>query len=156
VSVVLADHSFSDEINEGLAAERGFQETFPGEVNGDLEDLRLLFDRKAFIARQEKVCGKLLEDGHTSSSLAAMVVSDLPRSPEVDAYMRRRGQLGLDTSPHAPLVVTAGGDPVPEKQLRDHLRFARAVRVSIEANGGMCRSLLATRYGLPDPEEATV
>jgi hypothetical protein len=27
------------------------------------------------------------------------------------------------------------------------------VRTSLEANGGICRSLLRVRYGIPDPEE---
>jgi hypothetical protein len=28
--------------------------------------------------------------------------------------------------------------------------------LSLEGNAGFCRSLLATRYGIPDPEEVAV
>jgi hypothetical protein len=37
----------------------------------------------------------------------------------------------------------------------EHLRFAKLTRLSIEGNAGFCRGLLATRYGIEDPEEAT-
>jgi hypothetical protein len=42
---------------------------------------------------------------------------------------------------------------VPEVAVVEHLRFARTVRVSIEGNAGLCRGLLATRYGLGEKEE---
>jgi hypothetical protein len=44
-------------------------------------------------------------------------------------------------------VVDPDGNRVPEKAVVEHLRFARTVRVSIEGNAGLCRGLLATRYG---------
>jgi hypothetical protein len=33
------------------------------------------------------------------------------------------------------------------------LRRASLVRTSLEANGGICRSLLRVRHGIPEPEE---
>ena len=48
------------------------------------------------------------------------------------------------------------GNPVEltAADLTHWLRMARLVRTSLEANGGICRSLLAVRYDIdPDPEE---
>jgi hypothetical protein len=33
------------------------------------------------------------------------------------------------------------------------LRRARLVSLSLESNGGLCRALLAVRYGVPDQRE---
>jgi metal-sulfur cluster biosynthetic enzyme len=155
VSVTLVDHYASDEINEGLSAGRGFKETFPGLATGSLDGLRDIFTRKAFISRQERLCRALLRGGRGSADLAAMRLRDLPPSHEVEGYLARRAELGLDVSPEAPFLLTAGGKRVPAEEIDEQLRFARTVGVSIEANAGLCRSLLATRYGIPDPEEAT-
>ena len=46
------------------------------------------------------------------------------------------------------------GAPIAAADLTHWLRMARLVRTSLEANGGICRSLLAVRYDIdPDPEE---
>jgi len=58
-------------------------------------------------------------------------------------------------SAEAPLVVDSEGNQIPKDSVVEHLRFARITRVSIEGNAGMCRGLLATRYGITDPEEVT-
>jgi hypothetical protein len=58
-----------------------------------------------------------------------------------------RGELGLDVSEDAPLVVDPDGNRVPEEAVVQHLRFAKTVRVSIEGNAGLCRGLLDVRYG---------
>jgi hypothetical protein len=34
--------------------------------------------------------------------------------------------------------------------------MARLIRTSLEANGGICRSLLAVRYDIPDPDPEEV
>jgi metal-sulfur cluster biosynthetic enzyme len=155
VSVSLVDHFASDEINQGLSLGDDFEQTFSGLATGELTDLRDIFTRKAFIARQGRLCSALLERGRTLHELTAMRLEDLPPSPEVETYLERRRELGLDTSPEAPLLLNPAGKPIPEDEVAAHLRFARTVGVSIEANAGLCRSLLATRYGIPDPEEAT-
>jgi hypothetical protein len=77
----------------------------------------------------------------------------MPSSEASEKYLERRTELGLDTSPGAPLVVDPDGRKVPEEAVVEHLRFARTVRVSIEGNAGLCRGLLATRYGLKEKEE---
>jgi hypothetical protein len=94
----------------------------------------------------------LLEAGTTSEQLGRLRLGDLPPSPELETYLQRRAELGLDTSPEAPLVVDTDGNPIPAELLEGHLRFARLTRVSIEGNAGFCRGMLATRYGLPDRE----
>ena len=50
-------------------------------------------------------------------------------------------------------MVDPGGNQVPEDAVVEHLRFARITQVSIEGNAEMCSGLLATRYGIHDPEE---
>jgi metal-sulfur cluster biosynthetic enzyme len=147
-SVTLDDHHASDEINAGVNDERGFDGTFPGETEGpDLEELRAIFRRKSFVARQEKLCRELLSDGRTPAKLAGMRLGEVPDTDAFDRYLERRRELGLDVSSGAPLVVDPDGRKVPEEAVVEHLRFARTVRVSIEGNAGLCRGLLATRYG---------
>src|SRR3712207_4923485 len=59
--VVLDDHYASREINTGVNEEKGFDGTFPAETESpDLEELRTVFRRKSFVARQEKLCRELL------------------------------------------------------------------------------------------------
>ncbi len=152
--VVLDDHYASDEINGGVNNGRGFDGTFPDETEGpDLEELRSIFHRKSFISRQEKLCRALLADGRTPVDLAQMRVGKLPPTDEAEKYLERRAELGLDVSPGAPLIVDPDGNRVPEEAVVEHLRFARTVRVSIEGNAGLCRGLLATRYGMREKEE---
>ncbi len=148
VRVVLEDHYASEEINAGVNDERGFDHAFDGETEGpDLEELRTTFNRKAFVSRQEQLCRALLAGGRSPADLADMTLGDAPVSAEFDTYLDRRAELGLDVSPEAPLVVDPDGNRVPKGAVVEHLRFARLTRVSIEGNGGLCRGLLATRYG---------
>jgi hypothetical protein len=50
--------------------------------------------------------------------------------------------------------VLADGSALDAQGLARFVRVARLVRLSLEGNAGLCRSLLATRYGIPDLEEA--
>ena len=70
-------------------------------------------------------------------------------------YLERRSELGIDTSPEAPLVVDPDGKQIPREAVVEHLRFASTVRRSIEGNAELCTGLLAVRYRNPSPEEAT-
>jgi metal-sulfur cluster biosynthetic enzyme len=154
--VTLDDHHASGEINAGMTDERGLEGTFPGETEGEsLDELRTIFRRKAFISRQEKLCRTLLAAGYSAAELAETRLGEVPASEAKDKYLSRREELGLDASAEAPLVVDPDGNRIPEDAVVQHLRFARITRVSIEGNAGMCRGLLATRYGIPDPEEVT-
>jgi metal-sulfur cluster biosynthetic enzyme len=154
--VTLEDHFASGEINDGVEAEREFSSTFPGQADGELAELRLLFDRKAFLVRQERLCQALIGDGRaTADELATLRLGQVPQIPEKAAYLDRRGRLGLDVSDEAPLLVRPNGEQIPAEEAGRQLRFARTVRVSIEGNADLCRGLLRTRYGLPEEARET-
>jgi metal-sulfur cluster biosynthetic enzyme len=147
-SVILDDHYASEELNTGVNAGGGFDGAFPGETEGpDLTELRATFRRKSFVSRQEQLCRTLLSGGYSPAELATMRLAEVPPSEAFEKYLDRRAELGVDISPGAPLVVDPDGNRVPEEAVVEHLRFARTVRVSIEGNAGLCRGLLATRYG---------
>jgi metal-sulfur cluster biosynthetic enzyme len=148
VQVTLEDHFASGEINGGVAARHDFAGTFPGLADdGDLGELRTLFDRKAFLVRQERLARMLLGDGREPSELASMYLRDLPDVPETGAYLQRRARLGLDVSGDAPLLLRPNGERIAPGDAERQLRFARTVRVSVEGNAELCRGLLQTRYG---------
>jgi len=154
--ISLDDHYASEEINAGMVEDRGFEGTFPGDTEGEsLDELRTIFRRKAFVARQERLCRELLAAGHSSEELAEMRLEEVPVSEAFEKYLSRREELGLSVSAEAPFVVDPDGNPIPEEAVVQHLRFAKLTRLSIEGNAGFCRGLLATRYGIEDPEEAT-
>ncbi|WP_046469630.1 iron-sulfur cluster assembly protein [Allosalinactinospora lopnorensis] len=146
VRVELEDHFAADEINAGVAAEAGFGGSFPEQATGELSDLRAAFRRKAHLACLERACRRLIDDGWEIDALADGRIGDLPASQERDSLLRRRSELGLRTELDAPLFVEDSGDRVPSDQVAKRLRFAKAVRVSIDGNAGVCRGLLQTRY----------
>jgi metal-sulfur cluster biosynthetic enzyme len=150
--VELADHFASEEINAGVAAEESFGAAFPGQGaganrddRGDLEELRLTFRRKAHLACLERTCRQLIRAGWQVDALADTVLGDVPDSPERKSLLRRRADLGISNDPAAPLFVESTGERVPVGELPARLRFAKAVRISIEGNSGLCRGLLDTR-----------
>jgi metal-sulfur cluster biosynthetic enzyme len=149
--VLLDDHFTSQEINAGVAERRGFQASFEGLADDELDELRALFRRKALVSRQQRLIKALVDRGATVQELGRLRLGDLPPSAELATYLRRRAELGLDVGPEAPLVVDTDGKPIPPELLEGHLRFARLTRVSIEGNAGFCRGMLATRYDLPTP-----
>jgi metal-sulfur cluster biosynthetic enzyme len=154
--ISLDGHYASEEINAGMVEDRGFEGTFPGETEGEsLDELRAIFRRKSFVSRQEKICRSLLAEGYSSEELAEMRLEEVPASEAFEKYLSRREELGLDVSAEAPFVVDPDGNQIPEEAVVEHLRFAKLTRLSIEGNAGFCRGLLATRYGIEDPEEAT-
>ena len=152
--VALDDHHASPEINAGMAGDQGFEGTFLGETEGEsLDELRTIFRRKAFVSRQERLCRKLLAAGYSAEELARMRLDDLP-AEENEKYLSRREELGLSVSAETPFLVDPDGNRIPEDAVVEHLKFAKLTRISIEGNAGFCRGLLATRYGIPDSEEA--
>jgi metal-sulfur cluster biosynthetic enzyme len=155
VSVVLEDHYTGDEINGALARGRGFTAAFPGETeDDDLEALRELFIRKALVARQAGVCDGLLAEGLSAEQVIAHRVRDLPDTSEARRCLQLRAQLGIVGDPDAPGFVLADGKPLRVEELERWLRMARLMRVSLEANSGICRSLLQFRHDLgPEPAE---
>jgi metal-sulfur cluster biosynthetic enzyme len=158
VEIRLIDHHASGEINGGLAAGKDFDETFPDETAGSgLTELRMRFDRKAFVARQLEVYRRLTEDGMTPADILRLTIADLPDTAEARRYLDRRGRVGLDASDGAVFLVDLEGKAITADTLDRHLIFARTVSVSIEGNASFCRGLLAARYGIPESkEEASV
>jgi metal-sulfur cluster biosynthetic enzyme len=154
VTMTLDDHFASGEINGAIAAGRGFDAAFPGESVGELPQLRDLFTRKAFTARQSRLCDKLLRGGRSFQELADVRLGALNGGPELTRCIELREQLGIDAAPDSPAFVRADGSALDAEGLSRFMRVARLVRLSLEGNAGLCRSLLATRYGIPDPEEA--
>jgi len=142
VTIVLEDHYTGEEINAALGRGDDFESAFPGETAGSLDALRELFQRKALLGRQARVCQALLEeDGATPEKVVARRVAAL------------RAALGLPHDPDAPALIAGDGGSLTVSDLPTWLRRARLVSLSLEANGGMCRDLLRARYGNSEPEE---
>jgi metal-sulfur cluster biosynthetic enzyme len=153
VRVRLEDHFASPEINSAVAEERGFGGAFPDETEGGLASLRTLFQRKALTARQGRLCEQLLAAGHELGAIASMQLAELPRSPDGDRCVELRQALGLPVAQDSPAVVLPKSRRVDAAGLDRYLRIARLMRVSLEGNAGLCRSLLKTRYGIGELEE---
>ena len=149
VVIRFEDHYTGEEINTALNRGAGFTGAFPGETDDDdLEALRELFTRKALIARQSKICERLRRQGVDDRELVEMTVAQLPDTPETVRVLQLRRMLGVTTDPHAPGFVQPNGGRVGIDQLRTWLRAAQLVRVSLEANGEICRGLLQGRHKL--------
>lgn len=152
VLVELDDHHDSELINAGLAADAGYRDTFPGEADQDLEELRATFRRKAHAAAMERVLTRLLKDRPEldEADLHAVTVADLPDEPATRSLLNRRAAVGFGDSASALVLVDDEGRPCTPEQVPFRLRFARATRISVEGNSHFCRGLLRTRY----PESA--
>jgi len=156
VTVRLTDHYTGEEINAALDRGAGFTGAFPGETaDDDLEALRELFLRKALVARQSRLCDGLRATGETAEQIAARRVADLPDVRDARRCLELRRRLGLPYHPESPAFILPTGEPIRAGELTRWLRTARLVRMSLEVNGGMCRSLLRVRHGIEveDPEE---
>jgi metal-sulfur cluster biosynthetic enzyme len=153
VTVRLEDHYTGDEINAAVGRGEAFAQAFPGETEGELDSLRQLFQRKALVARQSRVCEALLAGDATPEEVTARRVADLPDEPESRRCIELREQLGIPAHHAAPAFVRPDGEPIAAADLRHWLRTARLIRTSLEVNGGICRSLLRIRYDLADAKE---
>jgi len=157
VEVVLEDHFAADAINGGVAAQAGFARSFDGEAVGELHGLRADFLRKAVMAGTDQVCRPLLAAGADPGGLLDLTLGDLPPSGPLRRLRQRRAELGLPAGDDAPLMIDpASGARVAPGSLPVHLRRARTTRISIEANGGICRGMLRHRYdasGLGEEED---
>jgi metal-sulfur cluster biosynthetic enzyme len=149
VTVRLGEHCAAAEIEAAVNSGKTFAEAFPGEGFGSLSSLRLIFLRKGFLGRQERLLRELRAVGFSSERICALRVSDISVKSDagetVRRYLERRAELGLDCSPSAPLIVDLDGNKLPLDQLDSYYRDARTVRVAMEANGSFCRALLAAR-----------
>jgi metal-sulfur cluster biosynthetic enzyme len=147
VQIVLDDHYTGEEINAAVGRGDEFGAAFPGETEGDLDALRELFRRKALLARQARVCQRLLAGGATAEEVVALRVSDLPESEDAARCVELRAVVGLPHGAQDPALVAGDGAALRADELPSWLRRGRLVTLSLETNGGMCRDLLKTRYG---------
>lgn len=139
VTVVLEDHYTGEEINAAVGRGEGFGEAFPGETEGELGALRALFQRKALVARQSR----LLESVRDPASARLGDLSGL----EAARCRELRRELGIDASDDAPAFVRGDGTPVRAEEVARFARMATLTALSLDVNGGVCRSLLQVRYG---------
>ena len=154
--VALDDHFTAKEVTDAVDRGEGFGRAFPGEAHDDLDDLRTLFRRKALAARQSRICDALLAEGRTYAELAELRLADLPPGEDAERVRELRAVLGLDARPDAPAIVAGDGSAVTAADVHRLLRMGRLVAVSLEGNAGLCRGLLATRYGLAETEQEGV
>jgi metal-sulfur cluster biosynthetic enzyme len=148
--IVLEDHFASDAINGGVAAQSGFVQSFDGEAVSELHGLRADFLRKAVMAGTDQVCRPLLAGGADPARLLELTLGDVPPSRPLRRLRERRAELGLPAGDDAPLMIDpVTGERVSEQGVPLHLRRARVTRISIEANGGICRGMLRHRYDSP-------
>jgi metal-sulfur cluster biosynthetic enzyme len=145
--IALDDHHASPEINGGVAAHAGFVETFSGEADAGLDEVRRYFLEKAVLAGQDRVARPLVDAGVGPDELAVLPLGAAPASVDLDRLRARRAALGLLDGDDAPLLIHPDGTRVTADQVPLHLRRARLTRAGLEANGDICRNILATRYG---------
>ena len=148
--VFLEDHFAAEAINGGVAAQAGFAQSFDGEAVGELHELRAAFLCKAVLAGTDQVCRDLQARGTDPGRLTSLTLGEVPASAALERLVRRRAELGLPAGDDALLLLDpATGEPVSDAALPVHLRRARLTRISIEANGSICRGMLGHRYDTP-------
>jgi metal-sulfur cluster biosynthetic enzyme len=153
VTVLLDDHHDSDKINAGIAADAGYVGTFGSEAEESLDALRLTFQRKAHIAAMERCVAALLKNTALAvDEIHELRLADLPDGTQKEALLRRRADIGLGIGREQLVVVDDAGNPLPADEVPLRLRFAKAVRISIEGNAHFCRGLLKTRYADGEPD----
>ncbi|HEX3813857.1 MAG TPA: iron-sulfur cluster assembly protein [Mycobacteriales bacterium] len=155
--VRLEDHFAADLINNGVAARAGFVASFEGEAADELDKLRADFLRKAVLAGTDRVCRSMLAAGMEAADLAGRTLGDAPDGPVRERLRDRRRELGLSYDDGAALVIDpVTGAAVEAAELRMHMGRARITRVGQEANSGVCRGMLRSRYrGVVQEEEAS-
>jgi metal-sulfur cluster biosynthetic enzyme len=150
VRVDLVDHFAGEQISEAIQAGLSFQEAFPDQAEGELDELRRKFRLKAFVVRQEPVLRAVrLTLGDVGA--VALRLGDGAAPEGVDAsewseYLRRRRDLGMGEGPAELVFTDAQGAPLAADGLNLYLRLARSVRISLQSNTEFCTGLLAARY----------
>ncbi len=170
VSVRLLDHFAEDEITDGVNAGRSFAEVFAGETDGDLDELRRTFLRKAFLVRQEQLLRALLRAGYTAEQLACLLATDarvegdallvrvagapsewhrLPALARAFTFYRqKRAAAGLGALESGPLFTTVEGAPLTPESVTEHLRLARTIRLNGAFNTILCTALNRITHGV--------
>lgn len=161
VTVRLCDHFAAEAIETAVNAGKPFAEAFPGEGCGSLTALRVTFLHKGFTSRQERLLRDLRAVGFLPEDICTLRVGDVVVQGDVCVvqraghapievgsaetlcrYLARRAELGFTCAATAPLIIDLRGHPVAVERLQAYYQAARTVRVSLEANGVFCRTLL--------------
>lgn len=150
VRVDLVDHFAGERISEAIQAGLSFQEAFPDQAEGELEELRRKFRLKAFVVRQEPVLQAVRRAAGDAGAVALRLGDGAPptgvEAGEWSEYLRRRRDLGMGEAPPELAFTDAQGAPLASDGLDNYLRLARLVRISLQSNTEFCTGLLAARY----------
>ena len=178
VTVRLEDHFAGEEISDGVNRGQPFSAVFPGDADGELDELRHTFAVKAFLVRQEQMLRALLRAGLSAERITRLTLADLVvegdgvrvrvgpgTETDVEAWtlapglarayrlwrMKRAALDHDEPAADAPCFTTADGAAIPAESLPDALRSARMVRLNGAFNMLLCTSLHAQRYGAGAP-----
>lgn len=166
VHVYVQDHFAAEEISAAIEAGKNFAEAFPdntGEEDVALQQLRLGFQKKSFLGRQERLLRHLLRHGWSPQRLATLTRDALatevltPMGQRLrDRYLALRDEIA--TVGQKPLAfVTLEGEAIAPQDFPHYLHEIRRSRVNIEFNTAFCEGLLQTRYGLSfDAEQSGI
>jgi metal-sulfur cluster biosynthetic enzyme len=154
VLISLADHFYSDRINEGVAQGPSFAAAFREEASGELDELRAIFKAKAFERRQHEIVRYLLAREYTPEALVSMTIRKLEELDLADAegdrlrrrYLEARWERRGETTPQSNAFVQVDGKPLALSSFPDYLARLRRTWLNTEVNGALCRGLLEARY----------
>ena len=149
VEVSVDDHFAADVISAGVAGGHGFVGTFGDLAQGELDQLRVEFLRKAVLAATHGSAGRCWPRATTPQAGAAHP-GGAPDSAELDRLRSRRRDLGLAAENGAPLVIDpVTGAAVGGDDLVVHRHRARLTALNMETNGSICTALLQARTRAP-------
>lgn len=153
--VVLKDHCFGDQVNQGVNSDRAFDDIFAEYCDGArLDEVVLKFMSKAFDRRQESVMLGLKALGRGDDDIVAMTMGDLARVEFDDPEAARQLPRYLDLLTGEALAATSRdpafpdwkGRPIAAADMPQHMLRLRGTRINMEFNGALCRGLASTRY----------
>ena len=148
VTVKLGEHFAGREVQDGTGPGKTFGEAFRDGGPDTLEETRQIFLVKGYYNRQERLLQALKRCGLAFDAMAALRVGNIPEAIDertVSRYLERRGELGLDCSETAPLIVDVTGAPIPAGRLEAYYVRARTTRLAMEASGSLCSAMLQSR-----------
>ncbi|WP_252315027.1 iron-sulfur cluster assembly protein [Sinobaca sp. H24] len=153
VKVELVDHSEADKVSLGATTGLSFDEMFPDMSDGSgLQEVRDIFKRKAFYARQDRLIRYLLKNGWTKESILSMDHDVLNALAEDDKQTRELAERYVDIrhyfqlGPENRVMTTHEGKVIDRQQMDSYLLHTRKDRMTMEFNSHYCQGLLQTRY----------
>ena len=148
---VLRLDSIDQEANGHPGSQVFYRSVAEGGPSGPTTAARMQKYAQSATGLATSACHKALDDASTEASeithLITVSCSGFA-APGVDVQLI--SELGLPAGDDAPLLIDpATGRPVGPDAVPLHLRRAKVTRISIEANAGICRGMLAHRYATP-------